>query len=56
MPSAAWRPSPRGPTGWRGADLVVDNGAGLGHLDAECRRAWEIILGWVSLPGGSVAP
>lgn len=38
------------------ADLVVDNGAGLGHLDAECRRAWEVILGWVSLPGDSVAP
>jgi len=38
------------------ADLVVDNGAGLGHLDAECRRAWQVILGWVSLPGGSVAP
>jgi len=38
------------------ADLVVDNGAGLGHLDGECRRAWDIIRGWVSLPGGSVAP
>jgi dephospho-CoA kinase len=36
------------------ADLVVDNGAGLAHLDAECHRAWDIIGGWVSLPGGSV--
>jgi len=38
------------------ADLVVDNGAGLAHLDAECRRAWDIIRGWGSLPGGSVGP
>jgi hypothetical protein len=38
------------------ADLVVDNGAGWADLNAECRRAWEVILGWVSLPGGSVAP
>lgn len=36
------------------ADLVVDNGAGLGHLDAECRLAWDIVLGWVSPSGGSV--
>jgi dephospho-CoA kinase len=36
------------------ADLVVDNGAGFGRLDAECRRAWDIIGSWVSPPGGSV--
>ena len=36
------------------ADLVVDNSRDLAHLDAECRRAWDIIRGWVSPPGGSV--
>jgi dephospho-CoA kinase len=32
---------------WRQrADLLLDNGAGLDHLEAECRRAWAIIRGW----------
>jgi dephospho-CoA kinase len=36
------------------ADLVVDNGAGLGHLEEECRRAWAVIRGWPAPEGGSV--
>lgn len=28
------------------ADLVVDNGGDLIHLEEECRRAWDVILGW----------
>jgi dephospho-CoA kinase len=28
------------------AHLVVDNREDLAHLEAECRRAWEVILGW----------
>ena len=27
------------------ADLVVDNGSDLAHLEAECRRAWKALLG-----------
>lgn len=38
------------------ADLVVNNSGDFTHLDSECRRAWDVIRGWVSLPGGSVAP
>ncbi len=37
------------------ADLVVDNGAGLDHLEEECRRAWAVIVGWQASDGGSVA-
>jgi dephospho-CoA kinase len=38
---------------WRQrADLVLDNGAGLDHLEAECRRAWAIIRGWQAPAGG----
>jgi len=37
------------------ADLVVDNGAGLGHLEEECRRAWAVIREWQAPDGGSVA-
>ncbi|MBN2114158.1 MAG: dephospho-CoA kinase [Acidimicrobiia bacterium] len=40
----------------RRADLVVDNGSGLDHLEGECRRAWKEILGWQGAGGGSVAP
>ena len=37
---------------WRQrADLVVDNGAGLDHLEAECRRAWTVVRGW-GIPAG----
>jgi len=36
------------------ADLVVDNGAGLDHLEAECRRAWPVIWGWGEAGAGSV--
>ena len=32
------------------ADLVVDNGAGLDHLERECRRAWRVADGRAS-PG-----
>jgi dephospho-CoA kinase len=37
------------------ADLVVDNGAGLDHLEEECRRAWPVMVGWQAPDGGSVA-
>jgi dephospho-CoA kinase len=41
---------------WRErADLVVDNGAGLDHLEEECRRAWAVIREWEAPDGGSVA-
>lgn len=38
------------------ADLVVDNGAGLDHLEQECRRAWQVLAGGQAPDGGSVAP
>jgi len=28
------------------AELVVDNGGDLAHLEAECRWAWGVMLGW----------
>lgn len=40
----------------RRADVVVDNGSDLEHLDEECRRAWQVILGRHGADGGSVAP
>jgi dephospho-CoA kinase len=41
---------------WLGrADLVVDNGGDLGHLEAGCRLAWEAILGWQGPPEGGAA-
>ncbi len=36
------------------ADLVVDNGLGLDHLEDECRRAWAAIRGWQAADGGSL--
>jgi dephospho-CoA kinase len=36
----------------RRADLLLDNSAGLDHLDSECRRAWAIIRGWQAPVGG----
>jgi len=38
------------------AELVVDNSDGLGHLEAECRRAWEAIGRWQAPATGSVGP
>jgi dephospho-CoA kinase len=38
---------------WRQrADLVLDNGAGFDHLEAECLRAWAVIRGWQAPAGG----
>lgn len=37
------------------ADLVVDNGAGLDHLERECRRAWLSLTGEQAPAGGTVA-
>ena len=37
------------------ADLVVDNGTGLDHLEQECRRAWQVLGGGQAPNGGSVA-
>lgn len=39
----------------RRADVVVDNGSGLDHLEEQCRRAWQVILGRPDAGGGSVA-
>lgn len=36
------------------ADLVVDNGLGLDHLEDECRRAWAAIREWQVADGGSL--
>lgn len=38
------------------ADLVLDNGAGFDHLEAECRWAWPVIRSWHDPDGGTVAP
>jgi len=38
------------------ADLVLDNGAGFDHLEAECRWAWPVIRGWHDPDGGTVVP
>jgi dephospho-CoA kinase len=37
------------------ADLVVENGSDLFHLEAGCRLAWEAILGWQGPPRSGAA-